>query len=304
MTTAKRNRIIAVVASVITITAIVLAFASGYLGLPWLWLRPAAELLLLAELVGLIVLERHQLFEPVQEQVGHMHARVEEIFSTLGLVREQIGTSGQVALYSNPPEALRAWSRFLNEALARNHQSPQILRTAVLSGAVFTQDPRDIVSELQEAARVVTRGFLRTEESPLDARARFWYVRIAWVISTLDAFDSALEHFRVNYFQLRPLNLELKFAVRPKVEALLSPGLVTDRDVYLSYGNQVGGQSWAVSFHGQQYAAVFARWFDDVWSDIPDTYLVYSRNGLNQKALDLIRSELEIGATTTDHQPT
>jgi hypothetical protein len=50
VTTAKRNRIIA---------AIVLAFASGYLGLPWLWLRPAAELLLLAELVGLIVLERH-----------------------------------------------------------------------------------------------------------------------------------------------------------------------------------------------------------------------------------------------------
>jgi hypothetical protein len=59
-----------------------------------------------------------------------MHARVEEIFSTLGLVREQIGTSGQIALYSNPPEALRAWSRFLNEALARDHQSPQILRTA------------------------------------------------------------------------------------------------------------------------------------------------------------------------------
>ncbi len=42
-------------------------------------MRPAAELLLLAELVGLVVLERHQLFEPVHENVGAMRTRVEEI---------------------------------------------------------------------------------------------------------------------------------------------------------------------------------------------------------------------------------
>jgi hypothetical protein len=59
--TARRNRIITIVAGVTTVVAIVLALASGYLGLTWLWLRPAAELLLLGELVGLIVLERHQL---------------------------------------------------------------------------------------------------------------------------------------------------------------------------------------------------------------------------------------------------
>jgi hypothetical protein len=58
----RRNRIIAAVAGAITVTAIVLAFAAEYLELSWKWLRPAAELLLLAELVGLIVLERHQLF--------------------------------------------------------------------------------------------------------------------------------------------------------------------------------------------------------------------------------------------------
>jgi hypothetical protein len=61
---ARRTRVIAIVAGAITVIAIVLAFASSYLGLSWLWLRPAAELLVLAELVGLIVLERHQLFEP------------------------------------------------------------------------------------------------------------------------------------------------------------------------------------------------------------------------------------------------
>jgi hypothetical protein len=82
--TAGRNRIVAIAAGAITVIAIVLALASGYLGLTWLWLRPAAELLLLAELVGLIVLERHQLFEPV-------HDRVEDIYSTLATLMQQIG---------------------------------------------------------------------------------------------------------------------------------------------------------------------------------------------------------------------
>jgi hypothetical protein len=81
---AGRNRIVAIAAGAITLIAIVLALASGYLGLTWLWLRPAAELLLLAELVGLIVLERHQLFEPV-------HDRVEDIYSTLATLMQQIG---------------------------------------------------------------------------------------------------------------------------------------------------------------------------------------------------------------------
>ena len=64
----------------ITVNAIVLGFAGDFLGLPWHWMRPAAELLL-AELVGLVVLERHQLFEPVHENVGlcGCGTRMEEI---------------------------------------------------------------------------------------------------------------------------------------------------------------------------------------------------------------------------------
>jgi hypothetical protein len=38
--------------------------------------RPAAELLLLAELVGLIILERHQIFEPVSSKVDEIGADV------------------------------------------------------------------------------------------------------------------------------------------------------------------------------------------------------------------------------------
>src|SRR5271168_932790 len=67
---ARRNRLIAMAAGAFTVIAIVLGFAGDVLGLPWHWMRPAAELLLLAELVGLVVLERHQLFEPVHEMVG------------------------------------------------------------------------------------------------------------------------------------------------------------------------------------------------------------------------------------------
>jgi hypothetical protein len=40
---------IAIAAGVITVTAVVLGFAGTSSGLPWHWMRPAAELLLLAE---------------------------------------------------------------------------------------------------------------------------------------------------------------------------------------------------------------------------------------------------------------
>jgi hypothetical protein len=67
---ARRNRMIAITAGAITVIASVLGIAGDFLGLSWHWMRPAAELLLLAELVGLVVLERHQLLEPVHEKVG------------------------------------------------------------------------------------------------------------------------------------------------------------------------------------------------------------------------------------------
>jgi ABC-type transport system involved in cytochrome c biogenesis permease subunit len=105
---ARRNRIIAIVASIVTITAIVVAFAAEYFELPWKWLRPSAELLLLAELVGLVVLERHQLFEPVSEHVSGMQAHVAEMReammsanlpamgATLTQLNERVGAAGQV----------------------------------------------------------------------------------------------------------------------------------------------------------------------------------------------------------------
>src|SRR5215472_11596761 len=115
----RRNRIIAIAAGIITVTAVVLSFASGYLGFGWQWLRPAAELLLLAELVGLIVLERHQLFEPVNEKVTIVDARTDRIETALEALTERLATAGQVAFYANPSQTLSAISRTLRATIAR-----------------------------------------------------------------------------------------------------------------------------------------------------------------------------------------
>ena len=80
---ARRNRLTAMAAGAITVIAIVLGFAGDFLGLEMRWIRPAAELLLLAELVGLVVLERHQLFEPVHETVGGTHSLVQEMHAMM-----------------------------------------------------------------------------------------------------------------------------------------------------------------------------------------------------------------------------
>jgi hypothetical protein len=40
---------------------------------------------------------------------------------------------------------------------------------------------------------------------------------------------------------------------------------------------------------------LFARWFDELWASIPESYAIYSRNGFNQNAIERIRKEL--GAT-------
>jgi hypothetical protein len=50
---------------------------------------------------------------------------------------------------------------------------------------------------------------------------------------------------------------------------------------------------WGFVLDGAHYATLFARWFDDLWANLPNTHLVCSRNGINQNALDLVRREVE-----------
>jgi hypothetical protein len=87
--------------------------------------------LLLAELVGLVVLERHQLFEPVHDKVDATHTRVEEIHA---LITANARSSGQVTVCTSVPEMFRTMAHVLREALTRDQPAPQILRVARLAG--------------------------------------------------------------------------------------------------------------------------------------------------------------------------
>ncbi len=112
--------------------------------------------------------------------------------------------------------------------------------------------------------------------------------------TTLENFDTALEQF-LSGFSVRPSNVELKFLLRPRIEAMLSPALMTDRDAVMTFDYATGGLSVGRSLSGSSiFDAIQERWFDDLWAAIPDNYLVYSHRGFRiQSAIDLIRKELE-----------
>ena len=182
---ARRNRMIAIAAGAITVVAIVLGFAGDFLGMPWHWMRPAAELLLLAELVGLVVLERHQLFEPVHEKVdavqthvGAMRTRVEEIHA---MIAENARSSGQVTACTSTPDVYRTMTRVAREALARDQQAPQILRMGRLAGrlgrSADVQEDPDLAAEMLEWFNAVSAYYL-TPGSPPGGRPRRWSVRV------------------------------------------------------------------------------------------------------------------------------
>lgn len=289
---ARRNRIIAGAAGVITVVAIVLAFASGYLGEPWQWLRPAGELLLLAELVGLIVLERHQLFEPVQENVGAIKQQLEVMDNRLGSLADKLD-SGRLSICGNTPEVLRAVVRTMRTVLARDYPVPQILRISGLSGQLIARDAREGGAEAQDLPSALL-GFAVLPSTTADARARRWTLRMLFGVGSREIFDAGLQAF-APIFEQTILNFDLKMFACPKVSPVLSPGVVTEREAVLVFDDQTASLRWAIMFDDRPGAALLARWFDDLWSAVPDTNLIYSRNGLNQKAIDRIREQLDAG---------
>jgi len=289
----RRNRIIAIAAGVITVFAITLA-ASGYLGLTWLWLRPAAELLLLAELVGLIVLERHQLFEPVHESVGGIEANVAALRNEVSQLSQRFDASGQISFHANPSQTVAAVVRAAREALAREQEAPQMLRIARLARNPLIFSDLELGAEFRKYADAVI-AFQMTPGSIADSRVRLWSIRVIITVTGLEDFDRWCEQVLPTYWEQKSLNQELKVRVRVRssAEAVLTPQLVTDRDAIVILDDDNLSYRWGVLFQGRQYVTVFARWFDELWASISDRYLVGSRSGLNQKALDRIRMELE-----------
>jgi hypothetical protein len=88
-------------------------------------MRPAAELLQLAELIGLVVLERHRLFEPMHEKVSGIQLGIDDLRATLGSFGGYFAAAGQATLYASPPELLPALARSAREALSREQQAPK-----------------------------------------------------------------------------------------------------------------------------------------------------------------------------------
>jgi hypothetical protein len=305
----RRNRIIAIVAGVVTVAAIVFGFAGDFLGLPWKWLRPAAELLLLAELVGLIVLERHQLFEPVSDNVSEMKAQVAEMReaiasanlpamgATLAQLNDNVSAAGQVRAYNGAREVLRARLRLMREASARRQEGPLVIRFAVLSGRSLSQDSRELGDESEQWAKLVTEHML-VPGSTADSNGHNCSFRLIAVYAGIDALNGALEALRPLVFDRNPLNFELKILARARPEALVSPTLITDRAVLLTYDDETSSFRWGVVLEGRQYVSLFGRWFDDRWASIPDSYMVFARTGLNQKAVDLVRKDMERAEAT------
>ena len=178
--------------------AIVLAFASGYLGQQWNWLRPSGELLLLAELVGLIVLERHQLFEPVYQRVQELKAGNEELKAgnaelraMLAALAQQIGAAGQVTIAVGTHESVLLRTRMLRQALAREQEGPQVLRTALLSGTFTAKDIRESSDDWQAYAKALSEFSLLPGSA--SSKGHRWSARTLLAIGSVYALENGLE---------------------------------------------------------------------------------------------------------------
>lgn len=173
-----------------------------------------------------------------------------------------------------------------------DHQIPQVLRIGRLVGRVRTMEDPDLSAEFREMVGAIS-AFNVSPGSPPKARARRWSVRSIIAFSTLANFDTTLQQLLATLSAGKPTNLELKVLARTKAEATLSPTVITDRDVLMTFDDSAASDRWGIWFRGPQYRAFFERWFDDLWASIPDSYLLYSRNGFNKNAINRMRKELE-----------
>ncbi len=287
----RRNRVIAVAAGGITVAAIVLAFAAGYLGEQWSWLRPAGELLLLAELVGLIILERHQLFEPVHSTVAKTEGHVLGMMQTLTGIAERLDLAGQATLCTGVSEVFRAMTRVWREAASHNLDTMRVLRTSLLSGAIMRLNDAEVAADYHDAMQALAPYFL-LPTSPGSSPARHWAVRALVAFADLGAFEAYRNDLLQPIVEQKPLNLDVKFIVWPELVTLLYPIIITDKDTLLTCHDLRSVTPFALLLRGEQYVSVFSHWYDELWASIPNTQLVYSRSGLDEKAIDRIRAQL------------
>jgi hypothetical protein len=238
----------------------------------------------------------------VHDKVGDIKADTSELRVMLGTVVQQLGASGQTTVYPTSHDLLRALTRITRESFARDQDTPQILRIARFAGEpqAIRADP-EYEAEFQGFNDAIKEGLL-SSGGRADSKTRWWSIRIMGAVWNIDHLNFILERLVGPIFERHPLNFELKFLVQSKIQhALLSP-VITDREAMLTFDDVNAMFRWGILFQGRQYTMLFARWFDEVWTSIPDSHLVYSRGGLNESAIDLIKKELERSDVTTSRQ--
>lgn len=277
-----RGRKIGIAMAAIAIAAIVAHFGAESLHLPWL--REAAVLIILAEILVFVALERYQVFEPMGEAIAEVRGRLE----SLEQIRSELAASGYALAASDAPSTHQGLVDLLEEALAKKPATPQMLRVALLGGRYV--DATSVASAAPQYVAVVTG--IRAFSDTLENRARRPWVA-SWSVRTLVAIgdERSLEGLRAmlaSAAKAGHTNQTIKLLPRPGTQAAIAPVVVGDQAVALGLEeNSLAYPHWGVLFRGQQYAALFARWFDELWQD-PEVITVFTRGTADDAAFERV----------------
>jgi hypothetical protein len=135
--------------------------------------------------------------------------------------------------------------------------------------------------------------------SRADSKVRRWSIRAISAVAEAASLEFAVEYLS-GLSKRNPLNRELKLIARLNVEAVTSPALITDRETIIAFDDVSGALRWGILFQGRQYAALFARWFDEFWSRVPDSHL--AQRAQSEGARLVVRKELEAGEAASDRR--
>jgi len=308
-TVSKRSRVIAFAMGIVAMVAILAHFGSDRLAMPWL--REAAEVVILAEILGFIVLERFELFEPVHESILELHNSIRAIDGRLTQLEQLsriLAAAGDVSPQPTTADMYRSAARTMREALSSDPKGPQILRTARLSGrwrppADHHYNPQDL-----EAIREFVTALQAYEVVPGGANAHpwahLWSKRVLLAVGDVASLEALSMRLPLGQAAARRdlaivsdekvLNVTVKVLIHSQAQASLSPlVIIGEREAVLSFEDpSLPYPHWGVSFHGDRYASLFARWFDEIWQS-PEAFTVYSRDGIHQEQLRQIRTALE-----------
>jgi hypothetical protein len=277
--------------AIIAIAAILAHFGAETLQMPWL--REVAVLVILAEILVFVALERYQVFEPMRATMDDLQAR----FTRFESFREELSASGGVSIQPSPRQYYWEAARALREAVAADPGGPQILRQAFLglrwegvAGAAReeTEEARARLEWL-EAYRAFVLEAGAASKGPW---AHLWSVRNLFAVADLKDFE-AIQGGPFRYVHERtPRNMTVKIIVH-SIGAALSPTIIGERDSFLKFEDPSSPLvHWSIRFRGATAAALFTRWFDELWQ-MPEAYTVYTRDGTNQQGHEQVRKRLE-----------